>query len=462
MQYEKDFACNSQGGYFMHDSDEAPQTGDPIDCVENCLRVKVHMYPALMFGRPWPRKGPFNMELVEPVNSVLSERRSDRPRGCYFDRSHPARLYFNSHPFGRGSSNFVSISKRRGCGQDESTAVKNNATTTNTTGCGYAAAAKKKLKPGGVKYLIGVMSADRFREVEEMFEKWLPNLVDTTGSHWQLKPGLNFVFVLGKPARPYKHRWILEINENMDRGKSIEYFMAAGEKFSDADYVLKMDLDTGVCPNKLRKLLGKAAVDRADYIGWLKCCSIGIWRGSIFQHKKLVMSPKDMICPRGEPGTWMYMQGSFYGLSRKAILKLIASSFAQHVRKVVSDQREPEDLATGALLYYVMPRPRVFSLDHVNGCTNKMNYVSGPGDTATSLAATTCPVMHLNSRSFKDNKLAASRSTCAVFRNSTSLDQMNPWGRCAAFQYSLCKGKDLNSLGYPHKCCRIPFDDWIV
>ena len=336
--------------------------------------------------------------------------------------------------------------------------------TTNTTGCGSAAALNKKLKRAGVKYLIGLMSADRFREVEEMFEKWLPNLVDTTGS-MQLKPGLNFVFVLGKPARPYKHRWILDIDENMDHGKSIEYFMAAGERFSDADYILKMDLDTGICPKRLRKLLGKAAGERADYIGFLKCCSVGLWRGSIYQRHVLVAKPKDMRCPRYGTGTWMYMHGSFYGLSRKAILKLIASSFAQHVRKVVSAEREPEDLAMGVLLYYVMPRPRVFSLDHVNGCTNKMSYQRpGPGDTETSLGVATCPVMHLNSKSFKANKLAASHSTCAVFRNSTasSPGKLTPWGRCGAFQYSLCRGKDLSTVGFPHKCCRVPFDDWFL
>ena len=83
---DQDFACKSKGGYIMHDANEIPKDSDPITCVEDCRTVKAHMSPALMFGRASPADGPFDMEVVEPINSVVSERRADRPRGCYFVR----------------------------------------------------------------------------------------------------------------------------------------------------------------------------------------------------------------------------------------------------------------------------------------------------------------------------------------------------------------------------------------
>lgn len=297
------------------------------------------------------------------------------------------------------------------------------------------------------------MSVDHLRAQEKRFARWLPNLVNTTKS-MQLSPGLNFIFVLGKPAKKNPHRLILNISENMDRGKSVEWFMAAAELFPGADLVLKMDLDTGLCPGKLRKLLDLTAKARADYIGFLKCCRVGVWP----EHRRQLRALS--ICPRNQTGTWMYMQGSFYGLSRAALSQLQAHPLARRVRKHPPRRAHPEDMVMGALLFYVMRRPRVFSLDHVPGCANHMRFSFATGHTHPDVPYITCPVIHLNTLYFKQHMFASNRSLCDLFRSlNRSPKLIRADGRCAGWQL-LHEGQ--NPKGFPGQCCRLPFTSWDV
>ena len=305
------------------------------------------------------------------------------------------------------------------------------------------------------KHLIGIMSTRAHRAQEERLLTWLPN-VTRPGS--PLKPGLNFVFVLGKPARALPHRMVLDIAENMDRGKSPSWFVAAHERFQDADYIFKMDLDTGLCPEGLRKLLDQAANVRADYIGFIKCCQHGMYLQGFKQYFNDMHKFKQSMRKKcvGEIAPWMYMQGSFYGLSRKALTKLRSALVL--ISKPA--QPQPEDMAMGALLFHIMRKPRVFSLDHLPGCSNYMQYrlLSGEVNATWLLDVLTCPVVHLNAYTFKKQQLASKGSLCNIYHpQADKYTRISRDGHCEEWKSEEWK---FAKKSYPDSCCRLPFADW--
>ena len=139
-----------------------------------------------------------------------------------------------------------------------------------------------------------------------------------------LRPGLNFVFIEGlnfplKPKEPDK--MILDMPENMNSGKSVAWFRTAFHRYQDADFIVKMDSDTHICPGRIQTAFSHAAQDGAIYVGRIATrCGGG-------HH-----------CPK----TWQYMSGGFHGLSRAAVATMLLK---QEGRPTVLHQHE--DINTG-------------------------------------------------------------------------------------------------------------------
>jgi hypothetical protein len=183
------------------------------------------------------------------------------------------------------------------------------------------------------KFIIGIFSTTKNKSHEDTRRKWMT--MHTVGS--PLKCGLNFVFVHGRGGPKYKDTIKLDIQENMNEGKSFQWFKEALTLFKDASYIFKMDMDTGHCSKTLEELLNQAASKNSDYIGW--------------KHDFFTCG-KYAYCPPVK-GNWAYMSGAFYGLSRKAIAKL--NAYAGSISGF-------EDLKIGKSLYTVM-KPRVFDIE---------------------------------------------------------------------------------------------------
>jgi len=151
-----------------------------------------------------------------------------------------------------------------------------------------------------ISILVGVFSTEHESAREDRFSSWLPMEPET---------GLQFIFVHGASGARSSARWTvnLDIPENMNKGKSPAWFRWAAIH-SYADYVFKMDLDTAVCPSGVVDIVREAHLMGADYIGHIhNFTSCGA-----YAH-----------CPR-PGGSWTYMSGAFYGLSRRAYTHLHA------------------------------------------------------------------------------------------------------------------------------------------
>lgn len=120
-----------------------------------------------------------------------------------------------------------------------------------------------------------------------------------------LKCWLNFVFVHGRGVSQNTDTVMLDIPENMNEGKSFQWFKEALTLFKDASYIFKMDMDTGHCSKTLEEILNKAAIENSDYIGW---------KHDFFTCGKYIHCPQDK--------SWTYMSGAFYGLSQSTRYRL--------------------------------------------------------------------------------------------------------------------------------------------
>ena len=144
--------------------------------------------------------------------------------------------------------------------------------------------------------VLGIFSTSA--HVDAAYRRWLPR------GH-----ALQFVFVHGVPA-PITVRDnvddvvvlnVAETKETMAH-KSLAWFAHAKRAYPMASHVFKVDSDTAMCPDALAAMLQQTK--HADYIG----LDVG--------HLACGALP---YCPEAANPTWHFMQGGFYGLSRRAI-----------------------------------------------------------------------------------------------------------------------------------------------
>jgi hypothetical protein len=208
--------------------------------------------------------------------------------------------------------------------------------------------------------LVGVFSTEHDSAREDRFSSWLP---------MESGKGLQFIFVHGRGKEPRPWTVNLDVPENMNAGKSPAWFRWAAIH-SDADYVFKMDLDTAVCPSGVLDIVREAHARGADYIGHVHSfTSCGA-----YAH-----------CPH-PGGSWTYMSGAFYGLSRRAYTHL-----------PTNEDNGFEDIVMGKKVWTDHTFVQMFDI----ACM----YKRGPtGINGAPLPG--CAIQHM-----QDNKYAASNST---------------------------------------------------
>jgi len=244
-----------------------------------------------------------------------------------------------------------------------------------------------------LKFIIGILttSSAKNEEVEANFRLWLP----VVGPDLSLRCGLNFVFVYGTPATPRPGRIVLDIKENMNEGKSLQYFKEASALFPSADYVYKMDTDMGVCLDDLLSTLVSAASSGADYVGWRQ------------NYVSCGMQPR---CPPygADKEDWFFMSGSFYGMRRELVLLVTGSE--ENARKNIGD----EDLMMGRMVHRVLPSPKAYDIaclfdreDYIDPDT-KVRWVGNMVDAQS----VDCPLRHFQTLRFPDRNTASVRSIC--------------------------------------------------
>lgn len=177
--------------------------------------------------------------------------------------------------------------------------------------------------------------------------------------------GLRFLFVRGNSQvneRKTNDTVYLNINENMNQGKSQEWFKWSTKQ--QVDYIFKMDSDTAVCPPALLALL--ESIRGVDYIGYP-------WpqRAGYLSGKPCSVAQK--YCPAH---TWYYMSGGFYGMSHR-VARIISTA-----ENVVGH----EDAVTGYLVHSLLPR----HTRHDIMCLNECRF-----GTENTCEARTCPASHL-------------------------------------------------------------------
>lgn len=208
--------------------------------------------------------------------------------------------------------------------------------------------------------VVGIFNIFSALDVERAFLDWLPNVAGP------LQPGLNFRFVYGQPAIAAPHRVTLAMSENMNEGKSWEWFREARRVFPDATYIYKMDTDTSVCPPTLSALLHGMSDAHVEYVGW--------------RHNHISCGRAVKCPPAGN--SWGYAAGGFYGLAVSLIDRMAVHHGA---RTPIGD----EDLEIGRLVHEVGGGPPT-GLQ----CLQSTRTVPG-GHIPSSRPTSACPVHHM-------------------------------------------------------------------
>ena len=218
--------------------------------------------------------------------------------------------------------------------------------------------------------IIGIFSTASEGIREDDFRKWLP-------LHRQC--GVRFVFVHGRSSElgaevETSDTVYVNVRENMNNGKSIAWFAWASENTS-AEYVFKMDLDTGVSPELLESMWSELHRLHSEYIGFP-------WSqdGNKLSGEACLSVP----CPQTE---WFYMSGGFYGLSRE-LARQVAN------QGIVSGH---EDAVVGSIVHRVRPRVRTYNITCMHECRFDSKNLCVPHQ---------CPVSH-----FVSDKMRASKSS---------------------------------------------------
>ena len=159
----------------------------------------------------------------------------------------------------------------------------------------------------------------------------------------QLSCGANIVLVIGsgpqttQPTTP--DLFVLENEpENMNEGKSFAYLRDGVARFPDADFFLKVDMDTLMCPKAIVAILEGMKAAQQQWFGF----KMSRETCGGYSH-----------CP---DHTWFYMSGGIYGLSFKLASQVVQSAWAQKHR------RGYEDLMMGQMVFHVDPHPKYYHL----------------------------------------------------------------------------------------------------
>ncbi len=214
-------------------------------------------------------------------------------------------------------------------------------------------------------FVFGIFSTST--ESDQQFRKWLKTGPDA------YQYNMEFYFVHGNDdgAGSGRDVIILNISNGQFVGKSFAWFKMARSRFPNATHVFKMDSDTNVCPESVYKTLNHLHSTGADYIG--QKVNRGQCGGFPY-------------CPGAQNTTFTsYMQGGFYGVSRRALDALERFKFEA--------QCHYEDVEIGRALYTVM-RPKTALVECLE---------NSPCDYATR-----CPVKHC--RAHKER--ASQRALC--------------------------------------------------
>lgn len=216
--------------------------------------------------------------------------------------------------------------------------------------------------------LIGIFSSPAEIIKEERFRSWLP---------LNRSCGLRFVFVRGRGQSTNHDTVHLDVDENMNRGKSLAWFSWASRQEPLPRYIFKMDMDTAICPGQLLSLL--MSLDDEEYIGYP-------WRQKGGQLSGNICSPP--LCPKDD---WLYMSGGFYGLR---------TSLATEVAKSIVKEGH-EDAIVGSAVHALRGPVATYNIECLHDC----RFVSGRD------CSSVCPVLH-----FMNDKERASKSSICVAR----------------------------------------------
>ena len=213
---------------------------------------------------------------------------------------------------------------------------------------------------------IGIFSTQDDLDRENQFRRWLET---------NLSCGLRFLFVRGKGtgASPSEDTIVLDVAENMNEGKSIKWFDWACKNMPDADYIFKMDLDSGVCPKALLQFILSSI--GSEYIGYP-------WR-----QRARLLSGKPCtleLCPTDE---WFYMSGGFYGLRADLAMEISQAGLL----------KGHEDAIIGSLVHKYRPHASISELKCLHDCREGFE---------EACASHSCPVLH-----FMTNKTVGAQSS---------------------------------------------------
>lgn len=213
--------------------------------------------------------------------------------------------------------------------------------------------------------VVGIFSTQADADREEHFRSWL-RMNETCG--------LKFLFVRGHGEVSSPQDTIhLEVDENMNEGKSLAWFSWASTKFSYAEYIFKMDLDTAICPSKLLRLLQEN--NGQEYLGFP-------WK----QKPGMLSDETCTFCPRRP---WFYMSGGFYGM-RMDLARDVSR------QALISGH---EDAVMGTLVN----RERVSASMYAISCLHDCRF-----STDSTCTSPGCPVLHLMSNKYR----ASQRNIC--------------------------------------------------
>ena len=116
-----------------------------------------------------------------------------------------------------------------------------------------------------------------------------------------LRCGLNIVLVNGDDSRA------IQVRKELNFGKVPDWFTRA-YKESDADLIFKMDADVSMCSQEASRVLVGIAKKGYDYVGYPAYIRCG--------NNTKMWHPR---CIEWDERFTMYMQGGFYGLSRRVL-----------------------------------------------------------------------------------------------------------------------------------------------
>ncbi len=256
--------------------------------------------------------------------------------------------------------------------------------------------------PGCDMYVIGMLTTPKNRLLESRYRAFLPTLDRS------LRPrcGLNFVFVTGQPDSTMDGRIVLPVPENMNEGKSLDYFRHAASLFfgTGVSHIYKTDDDVAFCLSSLLTLLSSTD---ADYIGWKA------------NHAACGFQPH---CPPLEDPDWFYTSGAFYGLSMSAAVAVSENEINEE-KKV-----DHEDLMMGKAVHRAIPSPTSFDISCMYSRKNYTDPESGisyPG-VASEDVPLECPIRHMQRLRFDDRSIASSGQNCEIIDGDIIYKRFRP------------------------------------